>query len=292
MIRGGQKEAATVRIPIVLDSGVHQLLGFPQVERIAVPLVNRHQSLRQERIVRAVRAETCETLAVGRQQTARLTHGCKEEGSGSFRSSSVSWLPENCGGPSQRRDHQAVPARQYLAIQARPRSPLPDFEQPRAGARQALLHRFSGGPVQSRQDFRGPHHLQDVLGAARHMGVPRVQPVAMLGNVVMGAEDACVGRAKRLLNFPAGPDIELALLPLAVGVLAGIVGTVWTSQIAHHVVADTASPIREESLPSGILGSLPSLDQCGGHEGLVVKHLLEMRNEPVRIGGIPMHTPS
>ena len=80
-----------------------------------------------------------------------------------------------------------------------------------------------------------------------------------------------------------GPEVERAFLPLRVGVAGGIEGAVGRGEILEHVV--------QRLLGDG--AEVAGAEQvCAGHrtgdERVVVKHLLEVRNQPARIDRVPV----
>ena len=124
------------------------------------------------------------------------------------------------------------------------------------------------------------------------MGVAWMPPIPGLGNVVVRSEDAGAVLVQRGIDLLPGPDIELALLPFAVGVLARIECPVGTAQIPQDVIADALDATREQPLPCSVVRSLPRPEQCRDYQRLIVEHLLKVRHEPVGIGSVTVQAAS
>ena len=111
-------------------------------------------------------------------------------------------------------------------------------------------------------------------------------PVALRRDVVNLAEQLRVGRAQHLLDLGLRPDVELALLALAVGIQRGgktaALGNHFGQQPAHCLL-DAHGIERVGSLPPGLAHQV---DQ----QRVVVEHLLEVRGEPALVDGVARET--
>ena len=113
-----------------------------------------------------------------------------------------------------------------------------------------------------------------------------MQPVAVLGNVVVRGKHSCRRLAQYFANLVARPDVELAFESFAVSVFAGIKSPLRTRQIAQHVIADAPGAVGEQPLAPRDCGGAIGVDEDGGDQRLVVEHLFEMGNEPFRVGRV------
>ncbi len=85
-----------------------------------------------------------------------------------------------------------------------------------------------------------------------------------------------------------GPEVEAALLALAVGVLGGEERAVCRRHVAQHVGEDLARGARV----SLVAGRAPGLDRGQREHGLVVEHLLEVGHEPLAVGRVAVKAPA
>ncbi len=119
--------------------------------------------------------------------------------------------------------------------------------------------------------------MQDVAAVAR----VRVFEVAAGGDAEVADHLGGVGTAQRLDLFE-GPQVELAFDPFGVGVFGGVEPAVGMVQVAEHVLddlLDDASIAREPDHE-------PTVQVRAGEQRLVVEHLLEVGDQPVRVDGI------
>ena len=167
-------------------------------------------------------------------------------------------------GERQGVDHVAVPVGEDLVVQAGPRPR-------RAGVEQ-------DGPAAFE------HRL--VVRVAQHRPLGAVEddlafPVAVGRNVVGLAESRGVA-AQQLLDLALRPDVEFALLALAVGVERAGEGAAvdehFPGQPGHGLVG--ADAVEVGARPG------PGMGQQFEDLRIVVEHLLEMRREPERVGRI------
>ncbi len=162
----------------------------------------------------------------------------------------------------QRRDGHPVPGRDHLVVAARADPGAARGQQGVADPGQALRVGGLGQPLED----RGAVLERAVLGHAERGG----REVA-----VLGAEDG------PQLGGP--PDVELALLALAVGVQRRREPALLGPQLAQHPVAGLRGH------PAGQLraGAAPQVRVDPGEQGVVVEHLLEMRHDPAGVDRVP-----
>ncbi len=105
-------------------------------------------------------------------------------------------------------------------------------------------------------------------------------PVAVLRQVVVKPEKPRVG-AQHVTNFGRGPNVEFTLHTFAVGILGGREGAFFphVAQRPGHGLAGPGGVKRVAGF---------GMNQCQQVEdqGVVVQHLLEMRDQPGGVGGI------
>src|SRR6185437_15326742 len=106
-------------------------------------------------------------------------------------------------------------------------------------------------------------------------------PIARRGDVVMLLEEGGA-RAEEAIDLGFVPDVELALLVLAVGVEAAAEAAFRRQHLAHQPVdrLGDALGIKRAS------GVLPDERHQRDELGVVVEHLLEMRRQPARVDSV------
>ncbi len=173
---------------------------------------------------------------------------------------------------AQRPDHQAVPRRQHLLVAPRPNPLFADGEQLRPVGGQAIFQLRFG-------DVRHAGVLVERLGAEED--VAAVFPVGFRLDAVDGVERRRV-LAERLVDFLGGPDVELALLALAVGVERAVERPLRTGHLALH----PGQRLLDDLPIKRLAGDLKCLDVAEDQEGVVVEHLLEVGGEPAGVGAV------
>ena len=168
-----------------------------------------------------------------------------------------------CGGLDQRAQEQRVPPEQHLVVEAGPDAVLACREQRRQDGGDRL------GAVLGRTDG-----VEDVAAVA---GV-RVLEVAACGHAEV-ADDVGQRVAAELLELLERPHVELALDALGVGVLGGEEPAVGVAQVAQHV----RDGLLDDAAVAVGAGDHPAVQVGADEERLVVEHLLEVGDEPVRV---------
>ena len=180
---------------------------------------------------------------------------------------------ERVRGAREARDRQRVPRREDLVVEAGMHARLARLEQARACARETRV----------RVELVDPQALRDGVERLAHARIPRValeirRPVeAVIG---LGDDPFLVGdRRARLL---ARPHVEPAFVALAVGVEARVERPVVRAHLAHQPADDVARDVRVAALA----GDARSVGVQREQRSVVVEHLLEVRDGPLRVDGV------
>src|SRR5260221_13538947 len=96
------------------------------------------------------------------------------------------------------------------------------------------------------------------------------------------------GRPEMLVDRGLAPDVELALLVLAVGVEAAAE----TAFGGHHLARNPIDRLRDALGVERAARLLPDEGHEGDQLGVVVEHLLEMWDQPARIDGVAREAPA
>ena len=107
-------------------------------------------------------------------------------------------------------------------------------------------------------------------------------PVARLGDVVDVGERLGPLGAEDLADLGERPDVVLALDALAVGVLGRVEAPFGVGHPAEDVIHRLAGDAGERR----VAGRLVGLEVDRGEQGVVVEHLLEVRDEPALVGRV------
>ncbi len=91
-------------------------------------------------------------------------------------------------------------------------------------------------------------------------------------------------RTQNRLQLGGGPHVKAALLAIAVGIQAGEEPAL----LAGHLPRHEADGLLDDSPKHRAPGDQPGVDVRAGEEGVVVQHLLEVRNQPVGIHRVAM----
>jgi hypothetical protein len=189
----------------------------------------------------------------------------------------VALLAQRERGPGQRRDGQPVPRRHDLVVAQRLRPARARLGQPRQRA------------VDPHPQRTGRH-----AEAAGHLGVRarRVQDRSALELPLRGDREPRGHRgrvlgADRLLDLGRGPceGVALAVVPArrrAVGVGGRVEAALGRDHVAQEIVEHAARDVGQLGPPAGLV----RLDVDRGKLRVVVQHLLEVRHQPARVGGV------
>ena len=268
-IVGGQEIAAAFGVPVVPVQHLGPGLRLAQIGAFPGRFGEQQGGLAHLGVV-VERGRVAEpAVAPGVPEPAVLGHVPDDEGKGGLGGGQPGGLAERRGGARQRRDHQAVPVGQHLVVPARPHPRAARRQEP--GAQLGQLG-FLGGLSQPR--------------AARAVEDGLALPVAARGHVVGGLERRRVGAQQRV-DLGLGPDVEPALLALAVGVEGTREGARRRAAaglgFGDHLAQDPADGLAQALLVERVGAVLPGPGQEVDHLGVVVEHLLEVRHQPATV---------
>ena len=158
----------------------------------------------------------------------------------------------------ERGDGQAIPGGHHLVVPGRPNPPGPCREQRIGYPGEAPGVRRIGAELEHRAAMLEGSRLGDAEG--------------------LRSEPPVVGPEHRP-QLPGGPDVEPALLALAVGVERGGEAALGGTQLPDHPRAGVGGH------PAGQrrAGPPPQVRVGPGQQGVVVQHLLEVRDDPARV---------
>ena len=123
--------------------------------------------------------------------------------------------------------------------------------------------------------------LVGALGPARTVENVLSFPIAFRRDVVEAFEQAGT-LAEQSVDFGFQPDVKFPLLMLAVGIEAACEAAF----PGHHLAADPSERLIDPLSIQRALRLLPNHGQQIDELGVVIEHLLEMRDEPARIGRV------
>ncbi len=108
--------------------------------------------------------------------------------------------------------------------------------------------------------------------------------ISLVADVVVTPRDQRQLAAQQCVGFARGPDEKLAFLALAVRILGGIEAVFRTGHLAQNVVENFTRNIQKFRL----VQRAPRVKVEPREQGVVVKHLFKMRNQPSFIDAIAM----
>src|SRR5215470_11970770 len=110
--------------------------------------------------------------------------------------------------------------------------------------------------------------------------------ISIQGYIVVTRKIVGVVRTKDVHDFGTGPDVEFALLTLRISVKRSTKCAFRRGHLAGHPIDGFLGALEKELLPTVSVGEGKQLQELS----VVVKHLLEMRNQPFFINGISRKT--
>ena len=250
------------------------------------PAVRMREPLR-ERLVQTARRREPTTLAGGLEQVhqsgreksmifehARVAAGAAQDAAafvhpqqrvcGARGALDVIFAREGETGAGEGGDHQAVPGGQDLRVGERRRT-------------------ARAGRIQLRPDLLQERQLVAVRDARQRKHVASLE-IAFVGGAEQLRRPLAVRVAERFAKLRGGPDEERPFFPFAVGVGRRPECSRGIRHLARDVIEHLAGDPLDERLPR----RLPALGVRQRQERVVVQHLLEMGDEPPRIGGVAM----
>ena len=111
--------------------------------------------------------------------------------------------------------------------------------------------------------------------------------VALRGGPVPGQGSLSIG-ATNLPDFLLGPDVELPLNPLRVGVLGRVEATGGMSEIPPDVVDCLGGDLE----PPVVVRDLPCVEVDPGQESVVIEHLLKVGDQPAVVDRVAGESPA
>ena len=262
-------EAAGLRILELVQHRIGNLLREFQQFGIELRLEEFDERVDEERVVVEVRIEVGAAVLIGCEKAAVLPHGCMDEVERAARGGDPLIVAEHPAGARHAADHERVPRHQDLLVTARPH---------------ALFARgksFRARRCKPRGRRRG------VVRLARHDQVPVLALEVPRGvQAVVGRENGEFLRRQQSFQFVPVPDIELAFRALGVRVEARVVAALRRLHLAQHPSGGFGGDARVKRLSSRGVGIGKQIEQ----RPVVVKHLLEVRNGPGRIGAVAAET--
>ena len=240
-----------------LDHRVGQRARLAEPARVEARLVEGQQRLEQVGVILEVGVEAPAAVLPGAQQPAvGVAQRAEHEVGGAGGGLEVVGSLEHRAGLGQRGDHQGVPGGQALVV------------EPRPDALRAHL-------------VEAPAPLVEALGRARaaHRDVGALE-VAAVGGPEPG--DRLVGVRlvpERRAQLVHAPDVELALDALRVGVERREEAALGRAHLAQRPVERLLGDAPEQRLA----GHLPAVQVRAREQRVVVEHLLEVGDEPVRV---------
>ena len=131
-------------------------------------------------------------------------------------------------------------------------------------------------PMADRNGRRG-----SIIQGARDDGF--TLPVAPGGETVGGREKLKVGgTGEGIPNIIQRPDVEFSLQTLGVGIQGRVETTTGMGQLAGDEIERALHHTKERR----VAGELPGVQIGADEQGVVVEHLLEMRDTPDVIGAV------
>ncbi len=273
MITRRVEEAARLFIEEVGEGALEQPLRLAQPANLTARLVQVDQPLGQVGVVLQVGIEVRLPGPIGSQQAAVLARERRQdEVGGAFRRFDVSWVADHPVALGQRADHQAVPGGEDLVVQA--------GLHPVLAGRVHFGARLGQRPLKlvgADAEVRG-----DGLQRVRRVGYALPLPIAAALDVVVGVEPPRLFFVQHLGDLFRRPDEELPLHAFRVGVG----GRVDAALRRRHLAQDVVERLHRHAPQAFIAGDLVALQVSLGEQRVVVQHLLEVRDQPLAIGGI------
>ena len=243
--RSGSAKRVDDRVGQRARLGEPALLEGRLVERRAAPRAGRRGPRGRRPAAR------CPALKVRSSRPSGVAHPLEHERRGAARGVEVVLAAEHGAGIGQRGDHQRVPGRQALVVEARAHALRADGQQRRADPLALLLRRL------------GPARLEDV-GALEVAALGRAEP----GDRGVGVV------AQRRAQLVDAPHVELALHALGVGVERAVEAALGRAHLAQGPVERLLGGAPQQRVAAG----LKAVQVGARQQGVVVEHLLEVRH--------------
>ena len=268
----GIEEPAVGLVPELAHHGPRQGLGPLQQLGLVGRLEQVQQAGDQEGVVVEIAKQLGLPVLVRVQQQPLVEHPREDEIHGPGAGLPDARVAGDGVGRGHARQHQAVPGDDDLLVAKGLDPLLALLEEARPGAGQHALDLLLVLLEILRRLLDRQDGVQDVLALE----------VAEIRDIVETAEDLAVLLAEELQDLLTGPHEELALLPLAVGVLGGVEAALGLAHLPQHVLQGFLDDALEES----VLGDAVRLGVDLGELAVVVEHLLEVGHQPLVVHGV------
>ena len=239
-----------------------------------VALEQVEQRVQQEGVVVEQRRDLrLAPAADGEEAPVLAPEGVEQEGARGLRLPEGGVVPEHPVRLREGGHRERVPGQQHLVVEPRPHPPGARGEQ----------------PPPRRGQFR-PYGLLREIESLRQRLVVRdaaqdrpTLPIPFRTEVVGGGEQRRL-RTQHCLDLRGLPDIEPAFFTLGVRVERGEEAAFGAPHLPAHPVEGRPRRLRAAGIP----GDPVRLEVRRDEQRVVVEHLLEVGNEPLAIGGVPV----
>ena len=247
----------------------------PRVVRDAKPRLHELEERReQERVVVEIRVEVRVLALACREEPAVVPCRSAQRVGRARRDIDPRGHIERARGAGKSRDRECVPRGQDLVVE--PGSHTQCSRRPeRSLRRRQPRGRHRERDRESRRDVRKRHRHAQVPGAALEIRW-LVEPVVRFSDGELLRRDCGV-------HFVTRPDVELALLAIAVGVEARKECAVLRAHLARQPADDAVRDLRV----ARITGHSREVGVERNERPVVVEHLFEMRNRPLGVDAVP-----
>ena len=239
-----------------------------------VALEQVEQRVQQESVVVEQRRDLRLAPAADREETpVAAPEGVEQEGARGLRLPEGGVVPEHPVRLREGGHRERVPGQQHLVVEPRPHPAGARGEQP------------SPRPGQSRPHFvtRDAEPLRERLVVGNAPEDRPAFPVPLGAEVVGGGEQRRL-RTQHFLDLRRLPDIEPALLALGIRVERREEAALGALHLPAHPVEGRPRRLGAAGIP----GDPVRLEVRRNEQRVVVEHLLEVGNEPLAVGGVPV----
>jgi len=227
----------------------------------------------------------CSVPVAVQKPTVRVPHRIQEKRGGLDGGVLVPGLVEDPSGGRERRNHQSVPVRQDLVVEPRAGTLIPLVQQRGSGLFNRLTESVRAHASTRRLFVERRIQMENILPRSFPR---RFLPVVAFGRHVVEIDDQ-LGRLRiqKIAHLVGRPNVERSLLhvPLfvfTVGVLSRVESPVRRLQVTKNV----REHLTGRPCVPGRTGSLVGLRVGHDVHGLIVEHLLEVREQPPFVGGV------
>jgi hypothetical protein len=272
----GVVEGAPLLVPEELGDSAHEGVGLDEPARLEGGLVDRDEPVRDHRVVLQVTVEPRPPVLVRAVDATVSLHVLHDEGRVSYGGLAVVFAAGHARGEGEGAEHEAVPGGEDLLVASRPYALFSGGEEPAPNLPDSFPQLLGCEP-----EFFG-----DGLGRAGDVQYVLTLEVAPLRHVPVARREVRLLRVEDGFQILGRPDVELAFHALRVGVFGGVEAAL----LARHVAQDIVEGLLGDAAVEVVPGGLVRLQVEAGEEGVIVEHLLEVRDEPVGVHGVAGET--